>query len=181
MKQLTLFIFLAFSVMTFQAQQLGINWLTIEEAVEAQKKNPKKIMIDVYTKWCGPCKMMMKNTFTNTDVINYINKNFYAVKLDAEHAGDITFKGQVFSNPDYVPNKAGRNGVHQLSRYFQVRAYPTLVYLDEELNIIAPISGYKTPQQLELYLTFFHSNVYKSITTKEEWTVYQSEFQPTFK
>lgn len=181
MKQLTLFLFLALSAMNFQAQQSQINWMSIEEAVQAQKKNPKKIMIDVYTKWCGPCKMMMKNTFTNTDVINYINANYYAVKLDAEQPGDINYNGKVYGNPDYVANKAGRNGVHQLSRYFQVRAYPTLVYLDEDLNIIAPISGYKTPQQLELYLKFFKSNDYKTVSTNEEWTQYQSGFTPTFK
>jgi thiol-disulfide isomerase/thioredoxin len=57
--------------------------MSIEEAVEAQKKEPKKIMMDVYTKWCGPCKMMMANTFTNADVIEYLNAN-YAVKFDAE-------------------------------------------------------------------------------------------------
>ena len=38
-------------------------------------------MMDVYTKWCGPCKMMMANTFTNANVIEYINANYYAVKL----------------------------------------------------------------------------------------------------
>ena len=181
MKHLTLFLFLALAGITIQAQQASVNWMTIEEAEAAQKTNPKKIMIDVYTKWCGPCKMMMKNTFTNADVINFINANYYAVKLDAEQAGDITFKGKVFSNPDHVPNKAGRNGVHQLSRYFQVRAYPTLVYLDEDANTIVPISGYKTPQQLELYLKFIHKNEYKTVTTKEEWAEYQAAFTPEFK
>ena len=37
-----------------------INWVTFEEALELQKKNPKKIMMDVYTNWCGPCKMLDK-------------------------------------------------------------------------------------------------------------------------
>ena len=54
--------------------------------------------MDVYTSWCGPCKMMMRNTFTNKDVINYINKNFYAIKFDAESGDDVTFKGTSFKN-----------------------------------------------------------------------------------
>ena len=37
-----------------QAQE--INWMSLENAVELQKKTPKKIMMDVYTNWCGPCK-----------------------------------------------------------------------------------------------------------------------------
>ena len=40
-----------------------INWITIEEAIELQKTAPKKIIMDVYTNWCGPCKMLDKNTF----------------------------------------------------------------------------------------------------------------------
>ena len=46
-------------------QVASINWISLEEAVAAQQKEPRKIMMDVYTKWCGPCKMMMANTFTN--------------------------------------------------------------------------------------------------------------------
>lgn len=162
------------------AQTAQINWMSIEEAVEAQKTQPRKIMIDVYTHWCGPCKMMMKNTFTDKNVINYINKHYYAVKFDAESPDDITFKGNTYSNPDYVPNKPGRNGVHQFSRALNVRAYPTLVYMDEELNVLAPISGYRTPPQLELYLKFFAQDKHKEVKTQEEWQDYQDSFEPTF-
>ena len=61
-----------------------INWMTLDEAVEAQKTTPKKIMMDAYTIWCGPCKMLDKNTFHNKDVADYVNKNYYAVKFNAE-------------------------------------------------------------------------------------------------
>ena len=47
----------------------SINWVTMNEALELQKNAPKKIMIDMYTSWCGPCKMLDKNTFTNKDLI----------------------------------------------------------------------------------------------------------------
>ncbi len=162
------------------AQTSSINWMTIEEAVEAQKKEPKKILIDVYTKWCGPCKMMMKNTFTNANVIQYINANYYAVKFNAESPDAIEFKGRTFSNPTYDPNRKGRNGVHEFSRALQVSAYPTIVYLDEELNIIAPIKGYQEPKQIELYLKFFNSNEYKNISSQEEWQAYSTAFKPTW-
>ena len=45
------------------AQQAQINWMTLEEAMAAQADEPRTIMMDVYTQWCGPCKMMMANTF----------------------------------------------------------------------------------------------------------------------
>lgn len=162
------------------AQGGAIKWMSIEEAVEAQKKEPRKVMIDVYTDWCGPCKMMMKNTFTNQDVIDYINKNYYAVKFNAESPDQVSFKGKTYSNPNYDPNRRGRNGVNEFSRALGVNAYPTLVYMDEEMNIIAPISGYRTPPQLELYLKFIAQEDYKTVKTQEQWDAYQKGFSPTF-
>jgi thioredoxin-related protein len=155
--------------------------MTVEQALEAQKKSPRKIIVDVYTSWCGPCKMMDSNTFTNADVINYINKNYYAIKFNAESPEAVSFKGQNYGNPNYDPNKTGRNGVHEFSRALGVNAYPTIVYLDEELNLLAPVSGYRTPQQLELYLKFFAEDHHKSVTTTEQWTAYQNNFKPAFK
>ena len=79
------------------AQEAKIHWMTVEEVTEAMKE-PRKIMMDVYTKWCGPCKMMKANTFTNPKVITYLNENYYAIMLDAEHPFDIEYKGTVYSN-----------------------------------------------------------------------------------
>jgi len=164
------------------AQTRTINWISIEEAEAAQKKQPRKVLMDVYTQWCGPCKMMMQNTFTNQDVIDYINKYYYAVKFDAESAPTVTFKGQTFTNPDFDPNKAGgRNGVHQLARSLGVSAYPTIVYMDEKMDIISPIPGYKGPAEIEIYLKLFAQNDYKTVTTQEQWTAYQQSFKGTFK
>ena len=156
-------------------QAASINWISLEEAVAAQQKEPRKIMMDVYTQWCGPCKMMMANTFTNANVIEYVNANYYAVKFDAESPEPVTFQGTEFTNPDYDPNRRGRNGVHQLSRAMKVNAYPTIVYLDEEANVIAPISGYKQPSQMELYLKFFHK-AYQQGADQSVWEAYRDAF-----
>ena len=53
-----------------------IHWMTVEEAVAATQKEPRKIMIDVYTQWCGPCKMMAAQTFTHPDVVKYMNEKY---------------------------------------------------------------------------------------------------------
>ena len=55
-----------------------INWVTMDEALSLQEKAPKKILIDMYTSWCGPCKMLDRNTFTNTDLIAFVNTHYYA-------------------------------------------------------------------------------------------------------
>lgn len=158
-----------------------IHWMTLEEAVKAQKEVPKKIIMDTFTTWCGPCKMLDKNTFQNDDVANYINQHYYAVKFNAEGNETINFKGKTYTNPNFNPNTSGRNSAHQLSLQFGVRAYPTILFLDEEANYIGPLTGYRTPQQLELYLKFFKSDEYKNITTKEAWEEYIANFKPEFK
>ena len=165
------------------AQDAKINWMTVEEVTEALKEDPRNIMMDVYTAWCGPCKMMMANTFTNKDLIAYVNKNYYTVKFDAESPTPVTFKGQDYSNPTYDPNKRGRNGVHELSRALGVNAYPTIVYFNDKFDVITPISGYKQPRQLQVLLTFFNE-VYSSDLPSDKmqpiWDKYNETFEGTW-
>jgi len=163
------------------AQVQEIQWMSLDEALAAQKKNPKKIMMDVYTKWCGPCKMLDKNTFSNKDVVEYVNKHFYAVKFDGEGNSTIKFDGKTFSNPNYKEELANRrNSAHELTRYLKVAAYPTIVYFDEAGKVIFPIRGYQKPQQIELYLKLFQSNKYKDMTTQEDFDAYYNAFKPEF-
>lgn len=160
--------------------QPSIKWLSVEEAVAAAQKEPRKIMIDVYTNWCGPCKMMAQNTFTDPRFIAYMNANYYCVKFNAESPDSLSFKGQVYKNPDFDATRTGRNGVHQFSRYLNVSAYPTLVFLDEKANPIGPVVGYKTAPQLEIFLKFFATDMHKTVLTQEQWQEYQKNFVPSW-
>ena len=178
MRKLVLFALLLFAL-NMNAQE--INWLTLEEAIELQQKEPRKIIMDFYTNWCGPCKLLDKNTFKNKDVSSYINANFYAVKFNAEGNSKVTFNGNEFTNPQYDASKANRrNSSHQLSRYFGVNAYPTIVFLNENKELLTQVKGYKTPQQLELYLKLFHNDEHLSIKSQEEFKSYYQSFKPEF-
>ena len=181
MKKLLSIFALLFTLSTaVNAQEAKINWISIEQAEAQMQKEPRKVLIDVYTTWCGPCKMMMKNTFTNKDVIEYINKNYYAVKFNAEGGEDLSFKGNEYSNPGFNPSGRGRNSQHQFAAALGVKSYPTIIYMDEELNVISPISGYMTPDKIELYLRLFAENLYKEITSQEDFQKYQANFKSTF-
>ena len=182
MKKITLLFVLALLTSFSSAAQLQeINWMSLEQAMELQKKNPKKIMMDVYTNWCGPCKMLDKNTFQNKDVVEYVNKNYYAVKFNAEGDSTVDYDGRTFSNPNFKPELAQRrNGVHELTRYLKVSAYPTIVFFDENAKMISPIRGYQKPQQIELYLKLFKGDDYKTMTTQEDFNAYYEAFKPEF-
>ncbi len=163
-----------------QEVEKKINWMTVEEAQEAIKTEPRKVIMDVYTKWCGPCKMMMKNTFTNENLIDFVNANYYAVKFDAESKEDVTFKDNTYSNPDYVEGKKGRNGVHEFSRYLNITAYPSLVYFDEDLNLLTVDVGYKTADQVEVMMKFFNDDLHKVAEPQKAWEAFVAKFKPTF-
>ena len=179
MKRVTSILFL-FIFLNISAQE--INWMSMNEALEAQKENSKKIMIDVYTTWCKPCKMLNNRTFQNKKLIKYVNEHFYAVKFNAEGKEEVTYQGFTYTNPNYVEGRDEnqRNNQHLFAHALKVNTYPTIVFFDEESNMISPVIGYKTAEQLEIYLKMIASDDYKDVTTKESWKKYRDDFESTF-
>lgn len=142
-----------------------VKWLTFEEAMELYEQEPKKLLIDLYTDWCGWCKVMEKNTYSNEVIAGYINDNFYAIKFNAEQKEPVEFNGHTF---EFIP-EAGRRGTHSIAYAVtgnNLSGYPMTVFMDEELRIIQPISGYLKPDQMEPILAFIGGGHYK--TTKWE-------------
>lgn len=179
MREFILVLVLLFSGFTSAVSQ-EINWMTMNEALEAQKKEPKKIFMDAYTVWCGPCKLLDKNTFTNKDVIAFINKNYYPVKFNAEGAEEVNYRGHTFTNPGFDPKRKGRNSTHEFTRVLKITGYPSLVFFDEKGGIIGPIPGYRNPHQLELFLKLFAGEDYKKITSPEAFKAYSEAFENEF-
>ena len=173
MRILTLLLFVFLGATAFvvvdnkpSAEVEGIQWMTFEEAVEANKENPKKIFVDVYTKWCGYCKKMDRETFTDQSIIDELQANFYAVKLDAEQKANIMFNGSDFK---YIPNR-GRNGMHQLAYALLDgrMSFPSFVLLDESFSRIMVSPGYKKVDQLMKELEFASQDIYK----EKSWNDY---------
>ena len=142
-----------------------INWLTFEEAVRLNAENPKKMYIDVYTDWCGWCKKMDKSTFADKEVADYINTNFYPVKLDAEQRDSVVYRGHSFK---YDPSQ-GRRGVHELAVTLLdgKMSYPSYVYLNEQEQKLTVSPGYKTKDQILLELKFLGENHFEKMTFDE--------------
>ena len=92
------------------------SWDTIKTI--AKKKN-RKIFVDCYTTWCGPCKSMSSKVFKDTSVANFYNKYFVCCKMDME----------------------SKNGI-QFNKNFPVAAYPTMMFFDEEGKQLKQIVGY---------------------------------------
>jgi thioredoxin-related protein len=136
MKQPRIFLFLLFLSFalngTAQAQE-QIQWMKFEEAVAANANNPKMILVDVYTDWCGWCKKMDKDTFTDPRVVAHLKKNFYAVKLNAEDTKRrFPFMGKTFSEAE-------------MAVAMRVNSYPNFVVIEPGLQNLAQLPGYREP------------------------------------
>ena len=145
-----------------------IEWMTIKDAQEKFAKEKKPILVDLYTGWCGWCKVMDKKTYSNKNVAAYISEKFYPVKMDAESRGSIDFNGKT-----YQFNSAYKT--HDLAIYFTggQLAYPTTVIIPADGSEPQAIPGYLEPKDLEPIVKYFGEDKFGKIPFNE----YQRSFK----
>lgn len=117
-----------------------LNWLHIQDASNLKNAEEKMYFVDVFTDWCGWCKVMDKKTFSDPAVQKALNDRFHVVKFNAEQKDPIQFKGQSY---DWMAG--GRKGVNKLTHTLlgSRLSYPSFVYLDKDLNVVKVTRGYK--------------------------------------
>jgi thioredoxin-related protein len=171
---------LVFVVLASNMSHAQIDWMTMDQALAAQKLEPKKIFMDVYTDWCGPCKLLDKKTFSNKKVIRYINQHYYAVKFNGEGTESVTYNNFTYTNPNYQPERKGRNAQHFFADALKITAYPSLVFFNETGGVIQALPGYKSPQDLEIFLKMIATDDFKALTTEKAWETYRNNFKGKF-
>jgi thioredoxin-related protein len=107
------------------AQNRAIKFETgsFADVLAKAKKENKPIMMDAYTTWCGPCKMMDKQVFTNDTVADYFNANFIGYKSDMEKS-----EGK------------------ELAKRYEVMAYPNFLFINPDGSILHRSVGARPPQ-----------------------------------
>lgn len=126
LKIILLTVLLGFFSQEAVAQDAGMEFFhgTWQEVLDASKKERKLIFVDAYTTWCGPCKMMSRNTFTDASVGQLYNKNFVNYKFDMEKG-----EGPAFA------------------RKYGITAYPTLFYINFKGEVVHKVVGYRAPDK----------------------------------
>jgi thioredoxin-related protein len=143
-----------------------VKWYTFEQAVALSKTQPRKIFIDVYTDWCGWCKMD-KDTFNDPITAGILNAYYYPVKLNAEQKEAILFNDKKFEfKTEYKANELA------VSLLQGKMSYPTTVFLDENFQMLTVVPGYLTSKDFNPILNYFGENIYKD----ETWEEYQKRF-----
>jgi len=171
---LFLLVSVAFSGLAQEATVGPVKWMSFEEALERSKTEKRKIFIDVYTDWCGWCKVMDKNTFSEASVAKVLNEKFYPVKFDAEQTKDIEFAGRTFK---FIPS--GNKGVHELAAALlnNQLSYPTVVFLDEEFRMIQPLAGYQKAPEFHRIISFIGEDHFRKMKWSEYQNVYISPYR----
>ncbi len=152
MKNLTVFVFAFFTLVSLNSisqedsTAAEINWMTFEEALEASEVEPKMWFIDMYTDWCGWCKRMDATTFKDPYIIEAINKDYYAVKFDAEQKEDVLVGDSTYS----FDASLGRRGCHELAVQLMNgrMSYPTYVFLNTSKQVITAVPGFKVSKDM---------------------------------
>jgi len=158
-----------------QGKETPVKWYAFEDAYRLNKKKPKKMFIDVYTEWCGWCKKMDAETFTNPVIAKYMNEHFYCVKLDAERKDTVVLDGQAFVNP----NPASKRSTHRLAVELLrgKMSYPSYVFLNEKGQMLTVVSGYQPAKEFEGVINFFGQDAY----IKSSWEEYRAGFRGVLK
>ena len=156
-----------------------VQWMTLTEALKKNETQPKPIILDFYTDWCGWCKHMMKTTYADPNLSAYINTYFYPAKFDAEGKDTIEYLGV-----KYYPTSAQPRSPHGLAiKLLQGRlSYPTTLFLnayDKEkkefkLNMLA--AGYLETRKLEPILIFTLENVFRNCNYDDFREEYEKAF-----
>src|SRR5258708_4350630 len=114
---------------TTKAKPEMLKWTTFNAGLSEAKKNDKKILLDIYTDWCGWCKRLDRDTYGNDKVAGYLKDKYVAIKLNAESGDTVRYKNKVYSQT-------------QLAQSFGVTGYPTIVFFDSNGDVINSLGGY---------------------------------------
>src|SRR5450432_42491 len=145
-----------------------LKWMTLKEAQEAMLTEKRPILIDLYTDWCGWCKVMDKKTYSNSKVIAYLQQNFYTVKLNAETKETVNWNEKAYNF-----NDANRTNDFALFLTYGRLYYPTTVIMPLDNSGPQPVPGYLEPKELELIVRYFGDGKYG----KQPFEEYQKSFK----
>ncbi|MBL1223155.1 redoxin domain-containing protein [Chryseobacterium sp. L7] len=119
---------------------------TFSDLETSMKKDPKPVIIHMYTDWCSVCKMEKYTLNKDKEAIDLINEHFYMVNFEAEKTKEkIKFQGREFG---YLPN--GNSGIHELalalSKNKDQPVYPLWIVLDKDQKLVYYHEGMMKPE-----------------------------------
>jgi thioredoxin-related protein len=166
----------AFPQLQPEPENLGlVKWMDLKTAQEECKKQPKPIMIDVYTDWCGWCKHMMKTTFSNPSLASYINSYYYPVRFNAESKDTIEFLGKKYVNKNVGNRSPNDLAVEMLEGKL---SYPTTVFYNNNYKFKMLAPGYMKEKDIEPILVYTVEFIFNTTNAQDFQKYFYKAFYP---
>ena len=125
----------------------NLRWLSFNEGLQQAGKTNRKVLVDVYTDWCGWCKKMDIDTYSNKEIVDYLLKKYVLVRLNAESTNNLTYKGEKYTE-------------QQLAAAFGINGYPMTLFLKPDGEAITGYPGYADAPRFMNVLSFIAEDHY---------------------
>jgi thioredoxin-related protein len=150
-------------------QKARVKWYSIQEAEKMIQTAPRPMIVDTYTDWCGWCKKLDADTFSDTVIAEILNTKFYPVKFNAEGKDPVTFQGKTFVND----GKSGNSHQLAIAMLQGKMSYPNLVFFNENIQMVTNVPGYLPAKDMEVLLSYFADKAYDKLSFED----YQKNFK----
>lgn len=155
--------FLMTNLLVFSLYSQSISFLNLpfQQLKEKAQSENKFLFIDCYTEWCGWCKVMDKNTFSNPEVISYMNEKFIAAKIDMEKGQgvDLAMKYRVTGFPSYLIFSPAGKLVYKTFGYQQAKDF--IKNLENSQNVLKQQNYSGVSDELFLNFPAFYRTVFE--------------------
>jgi uncharacterized protein YyaL (SSP411 family) len=142
MKKLSVILFFALFIITnsFKTAE-EIKWLDFNTGYKLAVKKKKMMMVDVYTDWCGWCKVMDRETYAKSEIAALVNQHFVPIKFNPETPNIVyTFEGKEYNG----------KGLKEIISNNQIRGYPATMFINTKNKKSSLVSGYLNPQEFKV-------------------------------
>ncbi|MDD3686676.1 MAG: DUF255 domain-containing protein [Bacteroidales bacterium] len=149
----------------------NINWMSFDDAIKLRAEKPKKMLFFINSDFNNGSKIMLGSSLRHPVIADYINNNFYSVKINYNTLDTLKIGDNVFINEQLSPNYPHQLVVALLQPDIRL---PSIVFFAEDFSLIFALRGYYPPKVLERYLEFIGLDLYKP---GGDWNKFNEEFK----
>ena len=131
-----------------KSAEAKLDWLALDAAVDKAKSQNKHVIVNVYTTWCGYCRMMDKQTFGNDEVAAHLRENFVLAKVNGESSSKVHWQGQEMTE-------------RQFARAVGVTGFPATYFLKPNAEMLGGVSGYIRSPDFMIYAKYVSTKWYE--------------------
>lgn len=151
------FIFLLFLLFPFSLFSQSLQWMDFNEGIKKALKEKKMVLLDFYTNWCGFCKKMHKEVYSDKKVQEILNKYFVTIKIDGDNEKYLfQYNNKQYKAVDFF-------------YLFEIEGFPTTAFIDEKGEIITSLPGYIPVHIFQSLLVYVYSKCYEKNVDLEKF------------